>query len=127
MRKLVLAICLLMAGGTGSVLADDITFDSFEAAESAAKKRAQEYQKKMDDHIQNINQKWEQQQKDLGADSSSPDITQITTRSDGQKTSDTDAGKELESAVNSSVNQLKDSMISSAGPNSTGFAGGGAG
>lgn len=107
--------------------AGDLTFDSFEAAEAAAKKRAAEYQKRMDEHIKNVNENWEKQQKDLGSDSSSPDITKITTRSDGEKSSSNDASQNLENAVNSSVNKLKDQMVSSAGPNSTGFAGGGAG
>ncbi len=109
------------------VLAADITFDSFEAAEAAAKKRADEYQQRMQEHIKSINDDWEKQQKDLGSDSSSPDITKITTKADGQKSSDTDASKSMEDAVNSSVNKLKDDMISKAAPGSTGFAGGAAG
>lgn len=115
--------CLLQT----PVLAGDLSFDSFEAAEAAAKKRADEYQKRMEEHIKSVNEQWEKQQKDLGSDASSPDITKITTSSDGQKSSDTDASKSMEDAVNSSVNKLKDEMISKAGPNSTGFAGGAAG
>jgi hypothetical protein len=121
-----LATLLLQTGGQVA-LAADITFDSFEAAEAAAKKRAEEYQKKMQEHIKSVNEQWEKQQKDLGADSSSPDISKITTRQDGQKSSDTDASKSLEGAVNSSINRLKDEMVSKAGPTSTGFAGGAAG
>ncbi len=121
-----LATLLLQTGGQ-KALAADITFDSFEAAEAAAKKRAEEYQKKMQEHIKNVNEQWEKQQKDLGADSSSPDISKITTRQDGQKSSDTDASKSLENAVNSSINRMKDEMVSKAGPTSTGFAGGSAG
>ncbi|HNS08125.1 MAG TPA: hypothetical protein PKN29_00430 [Candidatus Ozemobacteraceae bacterium] len=117
----------LFQTGSQKALAADITFDSFEAAEAAAKKRAEEYQKKMQEHIKNVNEQWEKQQKDLGADSSSPDISKITTRQDGQKSSDTDASKSLENAVNSSINRLKDEMVSKAGPTSTGFAGGAAG
>ncbi len=109
------------------VIAGDITFDSFEAAEAAAKKRADEYQQRMQEHIKSINDDWEKQQKDLGSDSSSPDITKITTKADGQKSSDTDASKSMEDAVNSSVNKLKNDMISKAAPGSTGFAGGAAG
>lgn len=127
MKRLLLACLLVLLLAPARCPAGDLSFESFEAAEAAAKKRAQDYQQKMDEHIQNINQKWEQQQKDLGADSSSPDITKITSRSDGQQSSDNEASKGMENAVNSSVNKLKDSMISSAGPNSTGFAGGGAG
>lgn len=127
MKRLLLACILVLLLAPGRCTAGDLSFESFEAAEAAAKKRAQDYQQKMDEHIQNINQKWEQQQKDLGADSSSPDITKITSRADGQQSSDNQASKDMENAVNSSVNKLKDSMISSAGPNSTGFAGGGAG
>ena len=100
-----LATLLLQTGGQVA-LAADITFDSFEAAEAAAKKRAEEYQKKMQEHIKSVNEQWEKQQKDLGADSSSPDISKITTRQDGQKSSDTDASKSLEGAVNSSINRL---------------------
>ncbi|EKD82050.1 MAG: hypothetical protein ACD_39C01503G0001, partial [uncultured bacterium] len=81
----------------------------------------------MDEHMKNIQEDWEQQQKDLGSDNSSPDITKITSRNDGQKSSDTDAANNMENAVNSSVNKLKDTMVNTAGPNSTGFAGGGAG
>jgi len=121
-----LATILLQAGGQ-KALAADITFDSFEAAEAAAKKRAEEYQKKMQEHIKNVNEQWEKQQKDLGADSSSPDISKITTRQDGQKSSDSDASESLENAVNSSINRMKDEMVSKAGPTSTGFAGGAAG
>ncbi|GAB4272058.1 MAG: hypothetical protein Kow0029_10340 [Candidatus Rifleibacteriota bacterium] len=107
--------------------ADDLTFNSFEEAEAAAKKRAEEYNKRMNEHMQKIQSDWEKQQKDLGESGASPDITKITSSSDGQKTSDTEASKNLEDAVNSSVNRLKDTMISQAGPNTTGFAGGGAG
>lgn len=121
-----LATITLQSGGQRSFAAD-ITFDSFEAAEAAAKKRAEEYQKKMQEHIKSVNEQWEKQQKDLGADSSSPDISKITTRQDGQKSSDTDASKSLEDAVNSSINRMKDEMVSKAGPTSTGFAGGSAG
>lgn len=121
-----LTTILFQAGGQ-KVLAADITFDSFEAAEAAAKKRAEEYQKKMQEHIKNVNEQWEKQQKDLGADSSSPDISKITTRQDGQKSSDSDASNSLENAVNSSINRMKDEMVSKAGPTSTGFAGGAAG
>lgn len=121
-----LATIVFQAGGQ-KTLAADITFDSFEAAEAAAKKRAEEYQKKMQEHIKNVNDQWEKQQKDLGADSSSPDISKITTRQDGQKSSDSDASKSLENAVNSSINRLKDEMVNKAGPTSTGFAGGAAG
>lgn len=127
MKRLFLPLCLLVFLAPVGSFADDLTFDSFSAAEAAAQKRAQDYQQKMDEHMKDINNKWEQQQKDLGADSSSPDISKITSQSDGQKSSDTDASKSMENAVNSSVNKLKDSMMSSAGPNSTGFAGGGAG
>ncbi len=119
----VLLSCLLQT----PVLAGDLSFDSFEAAEAAAKKRADEYQKRMEEHIKSVNDQWEKQQKDLGSDASSPDISKITTSSDGQKSSDTDASKSMEDAVNSSVNKLKDEMINKAGPNSTGFAGGAAG
>ncbi len=122
-----LLITIMLHTGGQKVLAADITFDSFEAAEAAAKKRAEEYQKKMQEHIKNVNDQWEKQQKDLGADSSSPDISKITTRQDGQKSSDSDASKSLENAVNSSINRLKDEMVSKAGPTSTGFAGGSAG
>ena len=108
-------------------IAEDLTFDSFEAAEAAAKKRAEEYQKKMQEHLRNVNDQWEKQQKDLGSDASTPDISKITTRQDSQQTSETEEGRKLEDAVTSSVNKLKDEMISKAGPSSTGFAGGAAG
>ncbi|MDD3148837.1 MAG: hypothetical protein PHD82_16195 [Candidatus Riflebacteria bacterium] len=127
LRSLVVLFLLSCLLHVSPVAADDMTFDSFEAAEAAAKKRADDYQQRMQEHIKSINEDWEKQQKDLGSDSSSPDITKITTRADGQKTSDTDAGKSLEDAVNSSVNKMKDEMISKATPGSTGFAGGAAG
>ncbi|HNX74532.1 MAG TPA: hypothetical protein PLM07_07010 [Candidatus Rifleibacterium sp.] len=125
--KNILAVFLFACLLQPACFAADLTFESFEAAESAAKKRADEYQKRMEEHIKSVNEDWEKQQKDLGSDASSPDITSITTRSDGQKSSDTDAGKSMENAVNSSVNKLKDEMISKASPNTTGFAGGAAG
>lgn len=111
----------------GLAKAADMSFDSFEAAEAAAKKRAEEYQKKMQEHLKNVNEQWEKQQKDLGSDSSSPDIGKITTRQDGQQSSETEEGKKLEDAVTSSVNKLKDEMMNKASPSSTGFAGGAAG
>ncbi len=122
-----LLVTIMFPADSRNALAADITFDSFEAAEAAAKKRAEEYQKKMQEHINNVNEQWEKQQKDLGADASSPDISKITTRQDGSRSSDTDASKSLENAVNSSINRLKDEMVSKAGPTSTGFAGGSAG
>lgn len=129
MKNLLLVFLLFMLAfpAVNQVPAADIEFGSFEAAESAAQKRAQEYKQKMDEHMKNIQEDWEEQQKDLGSDNSNPDITKITSRSDGQKSSDTDAANSMENAVNSSVNKLKETMVSTAGPNSTGFAGGGAG
>lgn len=129
MRKLIvsLLVALLVCLAHYPVTAGDLEFDSFEAAEKASQKRAQEYQKKMDDHMQNIQNEWEQQQKDLGSDASNPDITKITSSSDGQRSSDTEAADGMKNAVDSSVNNLKNTMINTAGPNSTGFAGGGAG
>ncbi|MGM0598581.1 MAG: hypothetical protein ACQETH_02075 [Candidatus Rifleibacteriota bacterium] len=112
----------------GSILiADDLVFDSFEEAEKAAQNRAAEYDKKMEEHLQEVHDDWEQQQKDLGESDASPDITDITSSSDGQASSDSKASKGMEDAVDSSVNDLKDQMISNSGPNTTGFAGGGAG
>ena len=125
--SLVFLLFMLAFPAVNQVTAADIEFGSFEAAESAAQKRAQEYKQKMDEHMKNIQEDWEDQQKDLGSDNSNPDITKITSRSDGQKSSDTDAANSMENAVNSSVNKLKETMVSTAGPNSTGFAGGGAG
>ena len=125
--KNILAVFLFACLLQPTCFAADLTFESFEAAEAAAKKRADEYQKRMEEHIKSVNEDWEKQQKDLGSDASSPDITNITTRNDGQKSSDTEAGKSMENAVNSSVNKLKDEMISKASPNTTGFAGGAAG
>lgn len=132
MNSRITALCLMLliapvAPVVGPVFSGDLTFDSFEAAEAAAKKRADDYQKKMQEHIKNVNDQWEKQQKDLGSDASTPDIGKITTREDGQKSSDNDASKSLEDAVSSSVNKLKDDMVNSASPNSTGFAGGAAG
>ena len=119
---------VLLLVSTGNVVnAADLEFDSFKDAEAAAQKRAQEYQQKMDEHMKNVQEEWEAQQKDLGADNANPDITKITESSDGQRSSDTNAANSMEDAVNSSVNNLKNTMINTAGPNSTGFAGGGAG
>ncbi|PKL44688.1 MAG: hypothetical protein CVV41_04800 [Candidatus Riflebacteria bacterium HGW-Riflebacteria-1] len=129
MRNLLLVflVLTLVFPAINQAIAANIEFESFEAAESAAQKRATEYKQKMDEHMKNIQQEWEEQQRDLGSDGSNPDITKITSRSDGQKSSDTDAADNMANAVNSSVNNLKETMISTAGPNSTGFAGGGAG
>jgi hypothetical protein len=126
-KYFVFLIGLILLSGLNICFADDLTFDSFEEAEAAAKKRAAEYEKKMDEHLKQVQKDWEKQQKDLGESDASPDITKITTSSDGQKTSDSDASKNMEDAVTSSVNDLKDMMINSATPNTTGFAGGGAG
>lgn len=120
-------IGILVLFSPGLVKGADLEFGSFEEAEAAAKKRAEEYQKKMDEHLKQVQSDWEKQQKDLGDSGSSPDITKITSSSDGNKSSDTDAQKKMEDAVNSSVNNMKDMMIKSATPNTTGFAGGGAG
>ncbi|HAE41083.1 MAG TPA: hypothetical protein DCG57_20985 [Candidatus Riflebacteria bacterium] len=129
MRNLLLVflVLTLVFPAINQAIAANIEFESFEAAESAAQKRSTEYKQKMDEHMKNIQQEWEEQQRDLGSDGSNPDITKITSRSDGQKSSDTDAADNMANAVNSSVNKLKETMISTAGPNSTGFAGGGAG
>jgi len=124
---LVFLLILLVFPALSTVCAADLEFDSFEAAEAASQKRSQEYKQKMDEHMKNMQDEWEQQQKDLGSDNSSPDISKITSSSDGQKSSDTDAAAGMENAVNSSVNNLKNTMINTAGPNSTGFAGAGAG
>lgn len=118
---------LLLLANYSILPAADIEFDSFAEAEAAAKKRAEEYQKKMDEHLKQVQSDWEKQQKDLGESDASPDITKITSSSDGNKSSDSEAQKNMENAVNSSVNKMKDLMINSATPNTTGFAGGGAG
>ncbi|MEW6708928.1 MAG: hypothetical protein AB1403_03825 [Candidatus Riflebacteria bacterium] len=129
MKKIYFLIlsALLVLSCSNLILADDIEFSSFEEAEAAAKRRAAEYQKKMDEHLKQVQSDWEKQQKDLGESGASPDITKITSSSDGNKSSDTDAQKNMENAVNSSVNKMKDMMVTSATPNTTGFAGGGAG
>ncbi len=124
---LILSALLVVLSCSNLILADDIEFSSFEEAEAAAKRRAAEYQKKMDEHLKQIQSDWEKQQKDLGESGASPDITKITSSSDGNKSSDNDAQKKMENAVNTSVNKMKDMMITSATPNTTGFAGGGAG
>jgi hypothetical protein len=118
---------LLLLANFSILPAADLEFDSFAEAEAAAKKRAEEYQKKMDEHLKEVKENWEKQQKDLGESGNTPDITDITSSSDGNKSSDSDAQKNMEDAVNSSVNKMKDMMIKSATPNTTGFAGGGAG
>ncbi len=118
---------LLLLTNFSILPAADLEFDSFAEAEAAAKKRAEEYQKKMDEHLKEVKDNWEKQQKDLGESGNTPDITEITSSSDGHKSSDSDAQQNMEDAVNSSVNNMKDMMIKSATPNTTGFAGGGAG
>lgn len=129
MKKLIIFLLtsLLLLPTMGALFADDLSFNSFEEAEAAAQKRSAEYNKKMDEHLKKVNEDWEKQQKDLGESGASPDITDITSSSDGEKSSNNEASGKMEDAVNSSVNNLKDTMINSAAPNTTGFAGGGAG
>ncbi len=117
-------ICLLFFNTL--TLAEDLEFESFEAAEKAAQVRSSEYDKKMKDHLKEVEDNWEKQQNDIG-ENETPDVSKISENSSSTSTSDNEAAKSMNTAVNDSINKLKNTMINQATPGSTGFAGGAAG
>ena len=117
-------ICLLIFSSS-IVSAEDMVFDSFEEAEKAAKERAAVYKKRIQEHLDDVNNKWEKQQNEIG--DSTPDISDITETSDSNKTSASAGSNKLENSVNDSINRMKNVMVNSATPQTTGFAGGAAG
>ena len=102
--------------------ADDLIFDSFEEAQKAAEKRAEEYEKRMAEHIAQIQGAWEKQKADLGEDANY-DISKITDTRTTEQTSENAENKKLQNSVTDSINDLKNQMVNTASQNTVGFAG----
>ena len=102
--------------------ADDLIFDSFEEAQKAAEKRAEEYEKRMAEHNAQIQGAWEKQKADLGEDSTY-DISKITDTRTTEQTSENAENTKLQNSVTDSINDLKKQMVNTASQNTVGFAG----
>lgn len=107
--------------------AGDLIFDSFEEAKAAADRRSDEYDRRMQEHMDQVMRDWERQQADLAESGAIPDITDITSRSDTGRTSDSSSADRMQDRVTGSVNDLQELLSRTAGANCLGFAGGGAG
>ena len=110
-KLFVIVSLFLLVFPANCLVAADIEFNSFEEAEAAAHKRAEEYNTKMKDHMKQLNDKWEKQQSELEKSGATPDIKDITETADGNKSSGNAEQSKMTDAVDSSVNGLKDQMM----------------
>lgn len=115
-------LIFLFAGILSITYADDIIFDSFEEAQKAAEIRGKEYEKRMAEHIAQVNGAWEKQKADLGEDATY-DISKITETRTTEQTSENAENTKLQNSVTDSINGLKQQMVNATNANTVGFAG----
>ena len=117
-----LVLLAFIVSGLTTLYADDLIFDSFQEAAQAAKQRAAEYDKRMKEHVAQVEGAWEKQNSDVG-ENATLDIGKITETRQTEQTSSNDRNQKLQDSVTDSINGLKQQMVNTASANTVGFAG----
>ncbi len=117
-----LVLLAFIVSGLTTLYAEDLIFDSFQEAAKAAEQRAAEYNKRMKEHVAQVEGAWEKQNSDVG-ENATLDIGKITETRQTEQTSSNEENQKLQDSVTNSINGLKQQMVNTASANTVGFAG----